>query len=113
MFYVVVAEEGFCYIPGVTVVDEENFEVYNAEVIAQPTITRDTVNEMLINSQAIAVQSLEQALDLGEAIYKKLPRYRRTYNFAVTNLNAPLIERYGMTVRGAGTLLSEISDKYL
>lgn len=56
---------------------------------------------------------LEAAVDLAEAIYKKLPRYRRQIDFDITTPDAPKIERYGMTVLGAGTLIEEISEKYL
>lgn len=113
MFYVVVDEVGFCYIPTATVTDQRGIEAYNVEVIAPATITKDVVNQMLNNRQAIATESLEEAVNVAEKIYKKLPRYRRQIDFDITTPTAPTVERYGMTVIGMGTLIEEISEKYL
>lgn len=113
MFYVVVDEVGFCYIPTVTVTDQAGIKALGAEVIALPEINKLTVTAMMNNGQAIEAQSLKAAVDLAEAIYKKLPRYRRQIDFDITMPTAPTVERYGMTLQGAGTLTEEISEKYL
>lgn len=115
MFYAVVDKVGFCYIPTVTVTDQRGIEACDATLIALPTITKSTVNELLDTDEPTAIETdtLEAAVDLAEAIYKKLPRYRRQIDFDITTDTAPTVERYGMTLQGAGTLIEEISEKYL
>lgn len=101
MFYTVLSEEGFCYIPNVNVVDEANIKDYNAKLIKNQTITRDLVSKLLTKGAVkFKFETFEEAEDVAREVYKKLPRFRRELG-------------YNTEEDGAGTWESEISDKYL
>ena len=101
MFYTVLSEDGFCYIPNVNVVDEANINEYDAKLIKNQTITREFVSKLLSKGAVkFKFDTFEDAEDLARAIYKKLPRYRRELG-------------YNTEEDGAGTWESEVSDKYL
>lgn len=114
MFYTVISEDGFCYIPSVTIVDEANIKSYNAKLIKQQTITRDLVAK-LIEQGAVKFKfdTAQEALDLASEIYKKMPRYRRQLGYLTDTKNADVVRYKGMHSKGAGTWESEVSDKYL
>lgn len=101
MFYTVLSEEGFCYIPNVNVVDEANINDYNAKLIKNQTITRDLVSKLLSKGAVkFKFDTFEKAQATAREVYKKLPRYRRELG-------------YNTEEDGAGCWESEISDKYL
>ena len=101
MFYTVLSEEGFCYIPNVNVVDEANIKDYNAKLINNQTITRDLVSKLLSKGAVkFKFETFEEAEDVAREVYKKLPRFRRELG-------------YNTEEDGCGTWESEVSDKYL
>lgn len=118
MFYTVISEEGFCYIPNVNVVDEANIDEYDAKLVKKQTITRDLVSKLLEQGAVkFKFDTAQEALDLACEIYKKMPRYRRELGFR-TDIKNPDIVFYKnkyrtMNSKGAGTWESEVSDKYL
>jgi hypothetical protein len=101
MFYTVISEEGFCYIPNVNVVDEANIDEYGAKLVKKQTITRDLVSKLIAQGAVkFKFDTFEDAEEVAREIYKKLPRYRRELG-------------YNTEEDGAGTWESEVSDKYL
>ena len=118
MFYTVLSEDGFCYIPNVTVVDEININSYNAKLVKRQTITRELVNKLLGQGAVkFKFDTAQEALDLACEIYKKMPRFRRELGFC-TNAKNPDVAYYTnkyrtMSSKGVGTWKSEVSDKYL
>ena len=101
MFYTVLSEEGFCYIPNVNVVDEANIKDYNAKLINNQTITRDLVSKLLSKGAVkFKFETFEEAEDVAREVYKKLPRFRRELG-------------YNTEEDGCGSWESEVSDKYL
>lgn len=102
MFYTVLSEEGFCYIPNVNVVDEANINEYSdAKLVKKQTITRDLVSKLLSKGAVkFKFDTFEEAEEVARAVYKKLPRYRRELG-------------YNTEEDGIGTWESEVSDKYL
>lgn len=101
MFYTVISEDGFCYIPNVNVVDEANISEYNAKLIKYQTITRDLVSKLLAKGAVkFKFETFEEAEEVARAVYKKLPRNRRELG-------------YNTEEDGAGCWESEVSDKYL
>ena len=76
MFYTVLSEEGFCYIPNVNIVDEANIQGYsNAKLVKNQSITRDVVSKLLAKGAVkFKFDTAQEALDAAVAIYKKMPR---------------------------------------
>jgi len=95
MFYTVLSEEGFCYIPNVNVVDEANIDGYSdAKLVKKQTITRDVVSKLLAKGAVkFKFDTAQEALDLACEIYKKLPRYRRELGFCTDPKN-PDVETF-------------------
>jgi hypothetical protein len=118
MFYTVISEEGFCYIPNVNVVDAANINEYDAKLIKNQTITRDLVSKFLEDGAVkFKFATAQEALDKAVEIYKKMPRYRRELGFR-TDMKNPDLAYYKnkyrtMNSKGVGTWESEVSDKYL
>lgn len=119
MFYTVLSEDGFCYIPNVNIVDEANIKSYNnAKLVKRQTITRDLVSKLLEQGAVkFKFDTAQEALDLACEIYKKMPRYRRELGFCTDPKNPDVVyykTKYcNMSSKGAGTWESEVSDKYL
>ena len=119
MFYTVLSEEGFCYIPNVNVVDEANIDgSSDAKLVKKQTITRDVVSKLLTKGDVkFKFDTAQEALDFACEIYKKLPRYRRELGFCTDPKNPDVVyytkKNFTMNSRGCGTWESEVSDKYL
>lgn len=118
MFYTVLSEEGFCYIPNVNVVDAANINQYDAKLVKNQTITRDLVTKLLEKGAVkFKFDTAQEALDTAVEIYKKMPRYRRELGFCTDTKNPDVVfykNKYRtMNSKGVGTWESEVSDKYL
>lgn len=119
MFYTVLSEEGFCYIPNVNIVDETYIKDYSdAKLMKKQTITRDVVSKLLAKGDVkFKFDTAQEALDFAREIYKKLPRYRRQLGFCTDPKNPDVVfytNKYRtMNSKGCGTWESEVSDKYL
>ena len=102
MFYTVLSEEGFCYVPNVNIVDEAHIKGYSdAKLVKKQTITRDVISKLLAKGAVkFKFETFEEAEEVARAVYKKLPRNRRELG-------------YNTEEDGVGTWESEVSDKYL
>lgn len=114
MFYTVLSEDGFCYIPTVTIVDHANIKSYSGKTLPAAALTRNLVSNVIERGTAIfECSNATEALDLACAIYKKMPRYRRQIGYLTDTKNADVVRYKGMHSKGAGIWESEVSDKYL
>lgn len=112
-YYTAISEDGFCYIPSVTIMDEHPYSGTKIELDFND-ITRAKIASLL-SSRGVYIEhgSISEAARMASAIYKKLPRYRRQLNFEINRPTTPRIEMLGMTLGGAGCVLEEVADKYL
>ena len=118
MFYTVLSEEGFCYVPNVNIVDEAHIKGYSdAKLVKKQTITRDVVSKLLTKGDVkFKFDTAQEALDFADAIYKKMPRYQRQLSYLTDIENTDVVHyttKYRtMNSRGAGTWKSEVARKY-
>jgi len=113
MFYVVISEDGFCYIPTVTIVDHANIKSYRGKTLPS-VVSRNLVANVLDRGTAIFdCSNAREALNLACDIYKKMPRYRRQIGYLTDTKNPDVVRYKGMHSKGAGIWESEVADKYL
>lgn len=114
MFYTTLSEDGFCYVPTVSVVDEANIKMYNAKLIKTQPITRDLVTKLLAKGAVkFKFDTAQEALDFACVIYKKMPRYYRQLGYLTDPKNTDIVHYKGMSSVGAGEWECEVADKYL
>lgn len=116
MFYTALSRDGYCYIPSATILDEEGAKHYSEGRRVKPRLlNRSQVTKFLdsFKTYLFEHETLEEAIEYAEHLYKKMPRYCRQIGYAVEDKNSPRITYHdGHVIIGAGTLVEEIAERY-